>query len=155
MNTADFMKTQFTERTAECDVEELKQFFGDEKPVWKVRGLTGAEIARVNSAIEKNGMLLAVTAAMTAGTEQEKIGPLRELLGISTEEVPTDLIRKKESLVIGSVSPVCTEEMAIKLASTYPTVFFQLTQEIMRLTGLGQDPGKPKPSGKNQESKTA
>ena len=154
-NESDFMKTSFKERTTEVEVKELKDFFKDADPVWTVRGLTGEEIARVNNSIEKNATLMALSTALRGNAGVEKVNALRELLGISTDEVPSDLIRKKESLMAGSVNPECSEELAVKLAQAYPTVFFQLTQEIMRLTGMGQDPGKQKPSGDNQASEKA
>jgi len=38
--------------------------------------------------------------------------------------------------------------VAVKLAETFPTVFYQLTNAITNLTGQGAEVGKPKRSGK-------
>ena len=58
-------------------------------------------------------------------------------------------------LVACSVSPACTEQTAIKLAATFPTVFYSLTTKIIELTGLGHEVGKQKASGTRKASKKA
>jgi len=145
-----FMKSPFKARTATLEVKELAEFFKNGKPTWEVRGLTGAESAMVNEACAKNKTLAVLSEALT-GDDSEKMDAFKELFGIATDEVPGDIVRRKEILVLGSVKPVCSEELAVKLADTYPTVFFYLTNEILKLTGLGKEPGKPKPSGKTKK----
>lgn len=151
-----FMKNAFHAREKDVSVPELKAFFEkDTKALWKVRGMTGSEIAMVNSARDKQDNMIAAIEAMSGNNQADKIDAFKELLGVGTGEVPGDIIRRKEMLVSCSIRPICSEELAIKLATTFPQIFFALTNEILRLTGLGQVPGKQKPSGQKQESKTA
>ena len=75
---------------------------------------------------------------------------VRKTLGLSTDDVPADVSRRIEMLSIASVSPrLGTEhrEVAVKLAEAFPTVFYNLTNQILTLTGQGAAVGKPKRSG--------
>lgn len=148
-----FMKSVFSARTTDVSVAELKEHF-DGDPIWQVRGLTGEEVARANDAVEQN-KTMALVAEAISGSDSERVESFKELFGVSEDSVPDELVRRKTMLVMGSVSPVSSEELAVKLADTFPTVFFKLTTEIIKLTGLGKTPGKSKPSGKKQTSETA
>jgi hypothetical protein len=66
--------------------------------------------------------------------------------------VPDDVAKRIEHLVLGSVDPVCTPDLAVRLCETYPVEFYQLTTKILELTGKGQEPGKSKRSGKTAMS---
>ena len=66
-------------------------------------------------------------------------------------EDPADY-EKLQMLVIASVSPECDMQTAMQLAKAFPVVFFDLTNRIPRLTGLGHIPGKRPPSGGSQAS---
>ena len=150
----EFMKTSFKQREKSIPVPELKAFYKEGDPVWVIRGLVGVEVARVNDAQEKNSTLLQVATALQ-GNKNEKLEAFKDLFGVQGEEVPNEIVRRKEILVAGSVNPECSEELAVKMAMVYPTVFYFLTTEILRLTGLGQDPGKLPPSGKEKTSSPA
>jgi hypothetical protein len=53
-------------------------------------------------------------------------------------------------LTAGSVSPALGQQNrdgAVKLAETFPTVFYNLTNKILSLTGQGAEVGKRKRSG--------
>lgn len=148
-----FNKTKFVERTAEVDVPDLKDFFPEgEKPVWKVRGMVANEMAICYDALKIN-KALDITMQAAAGPEasKEKIKELREQLGIDID-MPLDIAFRRKELVFGSVLPKVTEVMAVKFSNKFPVEFYQITTEIFRLTGLGQVPGKLKPSGKEATS---
>lgn len=152
-----FDKASFQARKKEVPVKDLSSFFKGikegETPVWVVRGLTGQELARANEAQEKNKAKNAVAEALTSGNSDELQTAVKEILGLS-ESVPDELAKRLEMLSLGSVSPVVDHRIAVKLAQNFPIEFYSLTNVIMKLTGEGAVPGKPKRSSKRRESST-
>ena len=151
-----FMKADFKPRMAEVPVPALRQFFppdeeGNVLPVWKVRGLTGAEIAKTNEVASRNEKLTAVIDAFGEISKKDMTDSLKESLGLGSE-TPADLSKRLEQVVLGSVEPVITLETAVKLATVMPIEFYAISNKILELTGKGHTAeGKPKPSGKKQE----
>ena len=141
----------FVERTAEVDVPDLKDFFPEgEKPVWKIRGMVANELSICYEALKINNAR-DVSMQASAGPEasKEKIKALREQLGIDID-MPLDIAFRRKELEFASVLPKVSEEMAVKFSNKFPIEFYQITTKIFELTGLGQTPGKLKPSGKDQ-----
>jgi hypothetical protein len=152
MDLQKFLNASLTMREATIPVPKLAEFFGDEKPEWKVRGLTAAELARANDASKAASNLNSLVEALASG---EKADALRKLAGVPGKDVPMDVSRRIQALVEGSVSPKLDEEsrdVAVRLAETFPNVFYELTNQIFTLTGEGAEVGKRKPSGKKAES---
>jgi hypothetical protein len=141
-----FLKTKFVKRTFPVSVPDLRDFFHEgEEAVWTVRGLTGQELARANEAADRSKNMATILSALSSDVSKEKETAVKELLGL-TKGTPADISKRIEHLVLGSVDPECTQDLAVKLCETYPVEFYQLTNKIMELTGQGQMPGKPKPS---------
>lgn len=141
-----FDQTQFNERTKDIDVPELRAFFAEgEKPVWKIRGLTGEEIARTREAVERNRIARAeIISAQERGASEAVTMAMKTLLGVgSLDSVPDDHVRHLNTVVLGSIEPKIQLEHAVKLAVTFPIVFTQLHNEIYMITGLGHEPKKP------------
>lgn len=151
MDIAKFLNEQFTARTETVPVPELAGFFGEgEKAEWTVRGVSGVELGRAKQSAERSQDSLKALAEALAG-KGDKAEALRKTLGISDEEVPPDISYRIEMLTAGSVSPKLgpeSRDVAVRLAETFPTVFYNLTNRILNLTGQGSELGKPKPSGK-------
>lgn len=149
-----FGREAFAPRTQDVHVPELAQWYGDDKPVWTVRGLTAAEYARcIHAAGDGRERAAALVAALSGGGD--KAEAMRKLAGISEEDVPESVSRKIEFLSIGSVSPEIgsdNRDKVVLLSEAFPHVFFRLTAAIDELTGKGQEVGKRKPSGKIRES---
>jgi hypothetical protein len=167
-NAKQYMKTKFQLRTEEVPVPELAVFFCTDEElavyprdangypaipaekrkqaVWKVRGLTGQELGRANEAATRNKQAVAILEALASKSSKETTAAAMEMLGIGAA-APADVAKRIEHLVVGSVDPVCTQELAVKLCETKPIEFWDLTNAIVKLTGLGQMPGKPEPSG--------
>lgn len=149
MDLQKFLNASMQAREAELSVPALADFFGKAKPVWKVRGLTAAELGRAREASDRSDNMRSVVAAFAgAGDKAEAI---KTALGLSDEDVPADISRRIEMLSAGSVDPVIGSEnrdVAVKLAESYPVVFYELTNRIQELTGQGAEVGKPKRSGK-------
>jgi hypothetical protein len=150
-----FASTSFKRREEDVPVPDLREWFKGlkegENPVWRVRGLTGEELARVNEASVRNRNKNAVIEALNSDKSEKVTDAIKELIGTS-ERVPDDLARRLEMLTIGSVAPECSHQVAVKLAEAFPVEFYELTTKITTLTGLGSEPGKPKRSSGNQVS---
>ncbi|MCK9362141.1 MAG: hypothetical protein M0P74_00840 [Syntrophales bacterium] len=150
-----FLKTKFTLRTDEVAVPALAAFFPEEaKPLWKVRGLTGQELGVANEAPERMRNMAAIMEGLASGAAKEQADAVKELLGIGGT-TPQDVAKRLEHLVVGSVDPKCTQELAVRLCEVFPVEFFQLTNKIAALTGQGQMPGKQPPSGETPKSAPA
>ncbi len=149
-DTNKFQCTKFSERTEDVPVPDLQQFFkGD--AVWKVRGLSGEEMAIVDESEARAKNMLATTAALVGAEQKEKISAMRELLGVS-EKTPLTLLRRIDTLLLGSVEPKIDRQLAVKLADCYPMEFKLLVLTILTLAGKGKVPGKLPCSGETPKS---
>lgn len=155
MDLNRFVGASFTAREATLQVPELSEFFGDAPAEWVVRGLSGAELGWCNEASDRGKENAKAIIAAMAGVG-DKAEAIREAMGLSSDDVPEDVSRRIEMLAMGSVSPALGAErrdVAVKLAEAYPTTFYNLTNRILALTGMGAEMGKRKPSGSSQTSK--
>lgn len=169
-NKNAFMKAQFQPRTTDVDVLALAGYFDDltdeqnawvamtpmerlkfvnnggEKQIipWLVRGQTSSEICRAMEASLNQDKLETVVEAIAANANQKD--SIKTALGIS-DSTPKDIVKRLEQLVVCSVSPEIDLPFAVKLAETFPIEFYQITNKITELTGLGMDLKKPSTSG--------
>jgi len=156
MDLERFLNSAFSLREEAVKVPELRNVLFDqgEKAEWVVRGLTAAELGRAEEAASRRpeDVKAIVTALAGSGDKAEAI---QQMLGVSGKDVPADVSRRIELLVAGSVSPELSadkRDVAVRLAETFPTTFYKLTNSILSLTGRGAELGKRKPSGKTQKS---
>jgi len=139
-----FDSARFSDRTSTVEVSTMAQFFDDgEDAVFVVRGLTGHELGIVNEAEQRAKATDAVIESLASDNASEKINAIREALGLSDDNVPSDVVRRQEMLCFGCVEPALTHEQAVKLCAAYPYEFYKLTNEIITLTGQGKTLGKP------------
>ena len=130
---------------------DMKDYFDkDEDPVWIVRGLGGTEIARTNEAVDRNKNVSAILEGLVANNKSEKIKAVKQLIGID-EKVPNEIAKRIEQFILGSVKPVASLDLALKICKVFPIEFYQITNKITLLTGQGHVPGKPKASGEIQK----
>ena len=142
-----FLKATINHRESDVKVPALQDFFGKDEPIFKVKALSGEQIAIVNEAAERNKNLNALMSALVGGSSEQKSAAVKSLMGVGSDEVPEDTAKRIEVLIMGSVDPVCDRDMAIKINEYFPLDFTKITNEIYRLTGEGGDiVGKPKPS---------
>lgn len=145
-----FLNAALAPREQAVPVPELAAWFAPDEPaVWVVRGLTAAELARANEAAQGGLDNLRAMVAALAG-EGDKALAIRRAMGLSADDVPGDVSRRIEMLSAGSVAPALgadNRDVAVKLAESFPTVFYQLTNTVINLTGQGAEPGKPPHSG--------
>jgi len=152
-----FTGASFKRREEDVPVPDLRDWFKGvkegETPTWRVRGLSGAELASVNEAQARNRNRNAIAEGLLSQKDAKVTDAVRELIG-SGDSVPDDLARRIEMLAIGSVAPECSHQLAVKLAEAFPIEFWELTTKITQLTGLGSEPGKPKRSSGSPISKS-
>jgi hypothetical protein len=155
MDIQKFLNAALTPRTEEVPAPELAAWFPEgAAPVWVVRGLTAAEMGRAREAAEEgrsDNVRALVSALAGAG---DKVTAIRKAFGLADEDVPADVSRRIEMLAAGTIAPALGEggrEVAVKLSETYPTLFYNLTNRIIVLTGQGSEVGKPKRSGVTPE----
>lgn len=149
-----FLSEKFEPRVIDVEVPDLKIWFGDFPAVWKVRGLTGDELGRINEAVERNRNVSSLLEGLVAPGHADKVRSVRELFGIG-DKVPDDIVKRMEILITGSVEPICDMDIAIKLKDNYPIEFMQITNKILWATGKGRVPGKLKSSGETPTSELA
>jgi hypothetical protein len=141
MDLTKFEQTSFKDRTEAVPVAELKAFFEeDEKPIWTIKGLTAQELSIVTNAVAANAGREKLMTAITSGSSEEKVDAIRQAMSILkvSDNIPDDLCKRHITVVMGSVDPVCSEEMAVKIGTNFPTILYQLSQKIYALTGLGR-----------------
>lgn len=145
-NSKAFMRQQFEARTDNVPVPELAAWFDEESnPVFIVRGLTFEELSKADAAADNSKTMLNLVASLTTKDGKAIAEGIKDAFGVG-QETPTNMIKRINHLVMGSVQPEIDEQFAVKLASTFPVEFTQLTNKIVALTGKGFEPGKPKGS---------
>jgi len=135
-----FRNAKFEARFEDVPVPDLKEFFGEgaEAPAWRVRGLTGHELGKVNEAAERNRNVSAILEALLSNSADDKAEAVKKLVGLD-DAVPHDIARRLEMLSLGSVDPEMDLELAVKLCTHFPIEFFALTNAITKLTGQGAE----------------
>lgn len=157
MDLKAFENAQFTERTKDVPVLQLAGFFKEgEKPIWKIRCITGSEMfyAREAALKSQKGMAELIEEFTTGSLSEETTELLKSQIGltVSTEKAPIhrDVVLRRHVLVYGSIPP-CPENIAVKLSNEYGEVFQKITNELFGLYAEGNDPGELKGSGKTKE----
>lgn len=146
MDLREFMRAKFEPRTKDILVPALAPWNNGVAPTVTVRGLTGQELARVREAAEKHRNIGKLLEAMVGGSDKEKVAAMRTALGVG-DDLPEDFAKRIEMLTIAAVAPVLDLEACLKLATSFPVEFYDLTNQITALTGMGHvPPGKPEPS---------
>ncbi len=132
---AKFMKQGFEQRTAKVEVPNLSFFFED-SPVITVRGLTANEnsIAKQSATQQKD----LITIVKSLSNSEEKISNLKEILGLDGGTT-IDISNRLNQLAMGSVDPNLEIDVCVKIAEYFPFDFYNLTNKIIELTGLGAD----------------
>jgi len=144
-----FKKTRFIPRTDDVKVPDMKAYFAEgDKPVWKVRGLTGPELGRCNEMAANTKKMAAILEGVAGSSPGEIRDAVKKLIG-DREDTPEDIARRMYLLITGSVEPALVTEAgdedldaAIQLAKAFPIEFMNITNRIVKLTGMGHLPGK-------------
>ena len=137
-----FLQTSFKHRTDPVPVPDLAEFFEeDSKPEWIVRGMTGQEVGRCAEAATKREAINLLVSGLMSTVTKDTVEAAKDVLGVGND-TPADIAKRIEHLVVASVDPVCTLDLAVRICEIFPVEFYQITNKIMELTGKGQVPGK-------------
>lgn len=149
-----YRKAKFERQTAEVPLPAVMGEFykGEGPPVWKVQGLTGHEIGRVQVAAAKNTNIAAMIEAMAAGKKADKVSAYKKMLGTDETQTPQEMAEAFEKIVLGSIDPVVDIQDVLLLCERSAVAFFNIHATIKRLTDGGMMPGKSKGSTQTQES---
>ena len=150
-NSKAFMSANLALREEVVKLPALADWF-DGEPEITVRGLTAPEFAKAQEASVKHKTLGAFTAAIGSQlSDKEMKSTLDKALGVSDDPEP-EVVKRLEMLVAGCVKPEITLDVAVRLSNTFTIEFYQLTNTITKLTGLGAEAiKKRKPSGKTKK----
>jgi hypothetical protein len=138
-------------RTDQVEVKGLAPYFAEDRmPLFKVRGLTAAELDRAREAAQRQRDTVKIAGALIGGDGDAKAEALRELM--AGPEVPDKTATEIEILHLGCVDPVLQHSDAVLISEDFPIEFGLLVKKILTLTGAGRQLGKPSASGKTQTS---
>jgi len=132
-----FTKAQFEPRLGDVIIPELRDWFGGDEPIFRVRGLSGIELAQALEAAQTSQTRAELAEALLDGTDGAKVDAVKEAFGLG-KGVPDELIRYHELVIRGTVEPKLTREVSVKLAERFPIDHKQLALKILALTGQGQ-----------------
>jgi len=137
-NETAFLKAKYAANMEDVPVEVLKDWFDEgEEPIWTVRSLTAAEMAICNEAVESSKIKGDVAEAISDSKIQ--VEAIRGALGLNSGETPAETVKRLQQLVLGSVVPTITLNVAVILAERHPVEFYILTNKITILTGQGMN----------------
>lgn len=138
-----FNNSELKLREDAVELPSLSSFFGkDERPAFRVRGLSGPEVAKVREVNTKyQAVLKVVQALQSSGASVESIDKVKDAMGLG-DKVPDDYHNRIETLNLGLLEPKLDRQTIVRLAKFFSVEFYTLTDKIRELTGLGPDLGK-------------
>lgn len=150
-----YINTKFVPRTFDMNVPMLKEFFDEgEKPIFRLQGLTGQEIGQCKVAPGTMKDVRALMDGLMSSASKEKADAVKDLFGIN-DVTPDIVIERLEQFKRGCVDPVINDEVARKICHDFGVKFWEMTNKILELSGLGFEPGKQVPSGVMEQSEPA
>jgi len=138
MDVDKFDNAKFKRREREIEVPELAPFFPDEqKPVIVIQNLTAPEVAIANEAADKSKDLAEIVGRLFSEAPREKIDAILDAAGISSKATPADYSKRLKLLQFGVKGNLFDQRRAVKFASNFPVDFYDITNKILQITGLG------------------
>ncbi len=137
--------------------EALKAFFvsedGDDsqeaEPTIEVQNLTGLEMACVHHEVDAYQSKEHITNALFSNLAKDKIEAIQDIAGVIKQdaagdsEPPRDFLRRVFLVHKGCCNPKFADQREVlKFAELFPTVFYDISNQILLLTGLGMDLGE-------------
>lgn len=147
-----FERADFEAREADVRLPALAPFFAeDAEPVFRVRGLTAAELATAEESANRGKLVSDLVEKLLEKTgSKQKADAILEAAGLGPDtEVPKAVKQRMEHVRMGVIEPELSLQHVVKLATVAPIEFTKLANTILELTGQGQTASvKPAPSGK-------
>lgn len=117
-------------------------FFADgAKKEFKLRMLSGNELAQCNEAVKLASQTKEVIEKMLSGHDKDRVKAFCDASGFS-DAVKPDTVRKMNILKYAIVEPELTFEDIVRMQQFFPVVFNSLAIEAVELTGLGAELGE-------------
>ena len=136
-DTRKFEKANFEHSTKDVLIEELNDFFPDEKePIFTVRGLSHAELIEISEIQNKDNNLRAMIEGALSNDPSKKTEAIQKLLG-NTGELPVETRSRIETVRMGLVSPALDTSIVARLAEFFPVQFNHLWKVIDSFTAEG------------------
>ncbi len=151
-----FRNTNFTHRVGTVEVPALAAFFDDgEKPIFKVRGLTGQELgyAQENSQKRRRELIDNMVEYLIRESRHDVPEATMKAVGFYEKWSPKTLLYL-ELLIIATIEPKLNLKHALKICENFAIEFAELAQKIMALTGQGRIQGELKDSGETLSSES-
>ena len=104
-NLEKFEAEGFKARESAVPVPELSAFFDDgAEAVWRIRGLTGAEVARVKDSVARAKDLDGLVQKLASANAKDKIGAVLEAFGLGADGESDDYVRRLTLLELGAAT---------------------------------------------------
>jgi hypothetical protein len=141
-NAEKFLNAKMQPRTADVPVPGLAHWFPEgEKPIWKVKGISGQELGFAQQSVANRKDIPAIVAGLLGGNSKEKIDATKKALNIDDTIAANDALNI-HLVRLGSVDPVIDEDLAVKLCTCHVIELREIAKKILTLTGQGYEPGK-------------
>lgn len=147
---AKFSTTKFEARTAVVPVPEWAEYFAEgDKLEWKVRNLSGKELAKADVARENATKYRATIEGLFSESEAKIRKAVKQMYD---PNVTPEMAKAIAIFRMGSVEPEVEQAVAVRICDHFPKQFYRIVAKINELSGKGSMPGKLKPSGKKKKS---
>lgn len=144
-----FCNTEFHPREEDFPAPQLSEFFGpDQESAFRVRGLTARELASCEDAARRERAITVTLESLSSDSATSRaIKEAKDALGVGNKQHP-DVSKRIEVFLLGCIQPAgLNRRTVVAIADRFPLLFFEITNKIQVLTGLGFDSKKPTPSG--------
>lgn len=153
-DSSKFLNAGLRPREEDVSVPELKDYFeSGDSPVFRIRGLTGHEYGAAEETARNWKNYRSLLEKLLSPKTDEQAAAIASLVGIGDKQTPQEIIRCLAWLKCGCVNPVLDDDLASRLCSFFPAVFYRIAARINALTNMGHVPGKASASGESPESK--
>jgi len=118
------------------------KFFAEgAKKEFKLRMLTGDELAACAEAVQLAAQTRMLLEKMLSGSSKERIQAVCDASGFG-DAIKPETVRKMNIVKYALVDPALPFEDVVRLQQFYPLVFSELANEAIILTGMGADAGE-------------
>ena len=155
-NPEKYMTDEFEDRVIDYPVPDLAPWC-DGEAVFKIRGLTGVELAQVRENLNRRKAAQKLLGeAESKSIDKAITDAARVILGLVGDKIPEEHARFIDIVVFGCVEPKMDLQAAVALGKNHPVEFSGIANQIMMLTGQGRSAKKkPLASGEIPTSEPA
>jgi hypothetical protein len=155
-NPEKYLAEEFEDRVIDFPVPDLAPWC-DGEAVFKLRGLTGVELAQVRENLNRRKAAQKLLGeAESKSIDKAITDACRVILGLVGEKIPEEHAKFIDLIVFGCVEPKMDIQAAAALGKNSSIEFEAIARQIMMLTGQGRSAKKkPLASGEIQTSEPA